>query len=146
MQPGIRTVVAVTANQTFTNNAVLASVGLTAPIAVNARKKIRAWIPISVGATGGVRAELLAPAGFTIYELTLKLQNTVTPSTTRQIVNTPTVFTSALADAGSHWLEIEAIVIAGATAGNLDLQLAQNTADANTLTVLRGATMEVVEF
>lgn len=146
MQPGIRTVIAVSANQAFTNNATLASVGLIAPIAANTRKKIRAWVPVTVGATGGIRTQLLAPAGFVIYLCTFQLYNTAAPGVVRQIASVPTVFTNALANAGTHWIEIEAIVISGVTAGDIDLQFAQNTVDANTLTVLRGGTMEVCEF
>ena len=43
-------------------------------------------------------------------------------------------------------LEIEATIVNGTTAGNVDLQMAQNTSDALSLTILRGATCDVLKF
>lgn len=128
----------------FTSNATLATVGLIVPIAANQLMKIRAWIPITVGATGGVRSLVAAPTGATLSAVTTKLFNTVAPSLTTSILTT--VFTNALANAGTHWLEIEAAIQNGATAGNVDLQIAQNTSDVLTLTVLRGGTMDIVKL
>lgn len=141
---GIRTFSNVAANVTFTSNAVLGTVGLISPIAANQTQKIRAWIPITVGATGGVRSLVAVPAGGTLLTVTTKLYNTVAPSLTTSVLTT--VFTNALANAGTHWLEIEAVIINGATAGNVDIQLAQNTSDVLTLTVLRGGSMDVVKL
>lgn len=134
----------VVANVLFTSNIVPGTVGLTSPIAANQTQKIRAWIPITVGATGGVRSIVVPPAGGTLLTVTTKLYNTVAPSLSTS--SAATVFTNALANAGTHWLEIEAIVINGATAGNVDVQLAQNTSDVLSLTVLRGGSMDVVKL
>lgn len=142
-KPGIRNTANITANQLFTTNVVLASVGLIAAIAANATMKIRAWVPITVGATGGVRLQLAVPAGGTIFLATITLNNTVAPSTTIAAQTASAAFTNALANAGTHWVEVEATIINGATAGNVDLQFAQNTSDALSLTVLRGGTMDV---
>ena len=141
---GIRTFSNVAANVTFTSNAVLGTVGLISPIAANQTQKIRAWIPITVGATGGVRSFVAVPAGGTLLTVTTKPYNTIAPSLTTLVLTT--VFPNALANAGTHWLEIEAVIINGATAGNVDIQLAQNTSDVLTLTVLRGGTMDVVKL
>lgn len=145
MAIGIRTAFQVPANVVVTASVTLVTTGLTSPIAAGQTQKLRFWVPITVGATGGVRASLLAPAGGTIFEQTTILYDTITPAITTAIVNTPTVFTNALAQAGSHWLLIEAVVVNGATAGNVDLQMACNTA-ANALTVLRGGSLEVIKF
>lgn len=142
---GIRNFCRVVANVLFTTNVVPATVGLLSPIAANQKQKIRAWIPITVGATGGVRAAIVAPAGAAIIG-TVRLNNTVAPSTTTAIRTDGTAFTNALANAGTHWLEIEADIENGATAGNVDIQLAQNTSDALTLTVLQGGSMDVIKY
>jgi len=141
---GIRTTSEVLANVPITSSAALITVGLITAIAVNQIMKIRAWIKFSVGATGGVRSLVVVPAGGTLLSVSTKLYNTVAPSLTTDVANT--VFTNALANAGTHWLEIEAYIVNGATAGNVDLQLAQNTSDVLTLTVLRGGTMDITKL
>lgn len=143
--PGIRTIAYKTAASTFTADTTLASVGLTSPIAAGQTQKFRAWIPITVGATGGVKALVSAPAGGALYNVSVKLYNTVAPSLTTAMYLTSTTFTNALANAGDHFLEIEGEIVNGATAGDLDIQLACNSA-ANALVVQRGAAMEVTKF
>lgn len=142
---GIRTSASVAANVLFTSNVTLATVGLISPIAAGQTQKIRAWIPITVGATGGVRVQVVVPAGGALYVATVSVINTVAPSTTPAAQTASAVVTNALANAGTHWLVIEATVVNGATAGNIDVQLAQNTSDALTLTVLRGGFMDIVK-
>lgn len=141
---GIKTFYSVAADVVFTSSAALATVGLTSPIAAGQRQKIRAWVKVTVGATGGVRSLVAVPAGGTLLSVSTKLFNTVAPSLTTSVVNT--VFTNAAANAGTHWLEIEAVVINGATAGNVDVQFAQNTSDALSLTVLRGGSLDVTVY
>jgi len=150
--PGLRTIVTVgtagvAGDVVITSSATLQSVGLIASIAKNARLRLRAWVPVTVGATGGVRFEAVAAnnAVFSLYHLTLKFFNTVAPSLTYNSYATPTAFTNAAANAGTHFLEVDAIVIAS-TAGAIDFQLAQNTSDSNSLTVLQGGTLEVTTF
>lgn len=145
MAIGIRTAFQILANIVVTASVALVTTGLTSPIAAGQTQKLRWWIPFTVGATGGVRMQVLVPAGGTIFEQTTILYDTITPAITTAIVNASTVFTNALAQAGSHWLMVEAVVVNGATAGNVDLQMACNTA-ANALTVLRGGYLEVVKF
>lgn len=144
MAIGIRTVYQVPADVPIASDAVLGTVGLVSPIAAGETQKIKVWLPITVGATGGVRSLIAVPAGGTLLTVTTKLWNTVAPSVATS--SAATVFTNALANAGTHWLEIDAQVVNGATAGNVDVQVAQNTSDVLTLTVLRGATLEVVKL
>lgn len=141
---GIRKFFSIVANIVVTSSAVLVSTGLTSPIGANQKQKLRFWVPLSVGATGGVRAQIVVPAGGAVYEATFQLFNTVAPSLTTAIQAASAVFTNALANAGSHWLLIEAYIENGSTAGNVDLQIAQNTSDALSLTVLKGGSLEVV--
>lgn len=143
---GIRTFFTVAADIVVTNSVALVTTGLTSPIAANQTQKIRAWIPFTVGATGGIRAQIVVPAGGTLFEATFRLTDTVTPATIPGEQQASAAFTNALAVAGDHWLEVEAIIINGATAGNVDIQMAQNTADALSLTVSRGGSMDVVKF
>lgn len=143
---GIRNFFTVAADIVVTNSAALVTTGLTSPIAANQTQKIRAWIPFTVGATGGVRAQIVVPAGGTLFEATFRLTDTVTPATIPAEQQASAAFTNALAVAGDHWLEIEATIINGATAGNVDIQMAQDTADALSLTISRGGSMDVVKF
>lgn len=154
---GIRNFFITTADQLFTSNITPASLGLGGsttntpaqsangiPIAAGQTKKIRYWVKATVGATGGLRAQVVVPAGGTIFSSSIRLNNTVAPSSTIATQQASAAFTNALANAGTHWLEIEVEVVNGTTAGTVDLQMAQNTSDALTLTILRGATAEVI--
>jgi uncharacterized membrane protein YfcA len=141
---GIRTFFKVAANIVVTNSVALVTSGLTSPIAAGEQQKLKFWLPFTVGATGGVRAQIVVPAGGTLFVAAVKLINTVAPSQTVAAQAASAAFTNALANAGTHWLEIDATVINGNTAGNVDLQVAQNTADALSLTILKGGTLEVV--
>lgn len=114
------------------------------PIAALQRVKITYWVKFTVGATGGVRAQVLVPAGGVIFGATIRLNNTVAPSSTIATQQASAAFTNALANAGTHWIEISIYVRNGATAGTVDLQMAQNTTDALTLSILEGATADVV--
>lgn len=143
---GIRTFYTVGADVLFTNSVALLTVGLTSPIAAGQTQKIRAWIPINVGATGGVQAQVVVPAGGVAFIASFKIFNTVAPSLTTAIQLVSAAVGNALANAGDHWLEIEAYILNGVTAGSVDVQLAQNTVDPLTLTVYKGGSMDVVKF
>lgn len=132
---------AVAANVPFTSNVVPGTIGLTSPIAANEKQKIDAWIPISVGATGGVRSVVAVPAGGNVLHVTTVLYNTGAGTVIPD--SGSAAFTNALANAGTHWLKIEATIQNGATAGNVDVQIAQNTSDVLTLNALSGGTMSV---
>lgn len=139
---GIRTVFKVLANQLFTSNVVLATVGLTSPLAANQKQKFRAWIPFSVGATGGVRLQVVLPAGATVLSTSV-INNTVAPAQTAAVQTTSVAITNALANAGNHWIYIEGYVENGAVAGSIDIQIAQNTSDVLSLTVLKGGQLDI---
>lgn len=143
---GIRKFFEVAADIVVTNSAALVTTGLTSPIAANQKQKLRAWIPISVGATGGIRLQAVVPAGGVVFEASIKLFNTVAPSLTTAEQQASAAFTNALVNAGDHWLEVELYVVNGVTSGDIDIQVAQNTADALSLTVSRGGSLDVVVF
>jgi len=152
---GIQNFFVTTADKLFTSNVTLDTINLGnivgatpsgIPIAAGQTLKVRYWVKFSVGATGGIRAQLVVPAGGTIFGVTIRLNNTVAPSSTIATQQASAAFTNALANAGTHWLEVEALIVNGATAGTVDLQMAQNTSDALALTVLRGATADVTKI
>jgi len=143
---GIRRFFAKLANQVITSSAALVTTGLTSPIAANQTQKLVWWVPFSVGATGGIRAQIVVPAGGVIFLASITLQNTVAPSTTLALQVASAAFTNALENAGNHWIKIEATIVNGTTAGNVDLQMAQNTSDALSLTILRGGWCDVSAF
>lgn len=124
----------------------LQTTGLTSPIAANQRQKLKWWVPFTVGATGGIRAQIVVPAGGSAFLATIKLINTVAPSQTVAAQLASAAFTNAAANAGTHWLEIEADIRNGATAGNVDLQVAQNTSDVLTLTIEAGGSLEATIY
>lgn len=111
--------------------------GLGLPIAANARQHLRAWVPITVGASGGVRLQWVLSQTATDIWATYAVINTVTPANTQTINNNNNVVTNALADAGNHYIVAEIFILNGAVAGTIDLQFACNTA-AGALVVQRG--------
>ncbi len=143
---GIRNFFAKSAAQVITSSAALVSVGLGSAIAAGQSQHFRAWVPFSVGATGGVRLQVVVPAGGALFNVTIKLFNTVAPSLTTAAQAASAAFTNALANAGTHWVEVEGTIVNGATAGTVDLQMAQNTSDALSLTILRGAVLDAIIF
>lgn len=131
---------------TATANIVLASTGLTSKIAANKRQKIRFWLPFTVGAAGGLRLQIVVPAAVVSFSATIRLNNTVAPSSTIATQAASAAFTNAAANAGRHWLEVEVDIVNGVNAGLIDLQMAQNTSDAVAMTLLAGASMEVFKY
>ncbi len=140
---GLRSAYKVLANIPVAASVALVSSGLTSPIAASGKQKFRAWIPITVGAAGGVRLQVVVPAAGALFLTTIKLYDTITPALTTLIQTASAAFTNALAQAGNHWLEVEGYIENGVNAGSIDIQLACNTA-ANQLTILKGGWMDVV--
>ncbi len=140
---GLRTTYKVGANIAVAASVALVSSGLTSPIAAGGKQYFRAWIPITTGATGGVRLQVVVPAAGVLFIATIKLFDTITPGITTAIQQASAAFTNALAQAGNHWLEVEGYIENGVNAGNIDIQMACNSA-ANQLTILKGGFMNVV--
>jgi hypothetical protein len=147
---GLKLSAFITAAVVITSNAVLGSVGtffnlLNPTIAAGQTVKCRWWVPFSVGATGGIRLQIVVPAGGVLFNASIKVYNTVTPALITAIQVASAAFTNALAVAGTHWMEVECEIVNGSTAGNVDLQIAQNTSDVLSLTILRGAFCDVTK-
>lgn len=145
MSIGIRTAFVTTADLPVNASTVLVSTGLTSPIAAGQTQVIRAVLPITVGASGGVKVQVAVPAGGAAFVASILLANTVAPSVTVAQQLASAAFSDALANAGNHYILIEATIVNGATAGNVDIQIAQNSA-ANTTTLKRGASLDVIKL
>lgn len=145
MSVGLRTFYKINADVVVAASTALVTTGLTSPIAVGQTQKIRVWMPFSVGATGGVKMQVVCPAAITSIMTTIQVFDTVTPALITAFQNTSTAFTNALAVAGTHWMIVESIIVNGANAGNVDIQVACNSA-ANALTALKGGSMDVVKL
>lgn len=141
MPIGIRQAYRVTADIAIASSAVLQTLtGLSIPIAAGKIIHLVGHLFFSVGATGGIRFEVVPPAAGAFYKSSLILTNTVAaiPFSVQGVV-TPTVFTDAVANAGNHFLDFEVDVENGVNAGNINIQAAQNTSDVLTLTIQRGS-------
>lgn len=146
---GIRTVQFIAAGVTTISNTVLGASGLSQAVAANSKWSFRFWIPFSVGATGGVKFQVVAPAAPTLYTLSWALyQGGTGPGT---LVDTAVqaasaAFSNAIAGAGSNIMECNLYLINGATAGNVALQFAQNSSVAATLTLIQGGWMDIINL
>lgn len=143
---GKRTACVMPADVPFTTNIVPATVGLLFPLAAGEQVHIRGRVLLSTGATGGVRVVPASPAAPALFHVAAEVVNSVAPSVTPAVLAVNTAATNALANAGTHWVDIEGTIINGATAGNFDLQFAQNSSDALTLTVFKGGWLEVTQY
>jgi len=140
---GLRTVYQVGTNVAVAASTALVTTNLTSPVAVNEIQHIRCWVPFTVGATGGFKFQLVVPAAGQLFEASFMVVDPVTPQIITALQNASAAFANALAVAGAHWLEINATVKNGVNAGNIDLQVACNSA-ANGITVLATGYMDVV--
>lgn len=135
---GVKVTALIAAAVLFTSNVVLASTGLITDVAAGQTVYCRFYVPITVGAAGGAAFQLIVPAGGVVFNLSALLVNTVAPSITSTAQAASAAVGSALANAGQHFLMVEATIVNGANAGTIDLQMAQNSSNATPLTVLRG--------
>ena len=149
MSIGIRNFFKNSANQQVAASVVLVDVtGLPVPVAANQTVCLRYKIPFSVGATGGFRFNLAVPAGGTAYMAAMYAFDgvTVAPGVqVGQVITAAADFANAWAVAGNHHCTIDAVIVNGATAGNITLKFACNSA-ANAINVLAGASVDVVKL
>lgn len=143
---GIQNTFRTAADIVITSSTTLITSTLTLPVAANQIAHLKIFLQITVGATGGVRIQLVTPAAVTRFQSAIRLSNTVAPSSTLAVQAASAAFTNALANAGTHFLEMEADVVNGANAGSLDLQIAQNTSDPLSLTLLQGSFAETFVY
>jgi hypothetical protein len=136
---GIRNAVNQAADLPKVNNTLL-DTDLVIPISAGqlVTGTIKAWFTLA-GAASGVQFELLSPAGVADYKLTWQINDTQTPAVDTDVLLAQAAFSSALANAGNYYAEINFSILNGATAGNLTLQFAQKTTDAAAATLLKNS-------
>lgn len=129
------------------NSVVLVAVtSMVTPIAANERRKIVITGAFTLGATGGFRFNLAVPVGGVVYNVYWQVREETTPAVFEDIQVAAADFTNASAVASNYWLTMTANIINGSTAGNVQLQFAQNNATANAGTLLRGMMIECKNF
>jgi len=147
MKPGIRNYDVQLSNQAVAASVTLVNAtNLITPIAANQKLRIRIWLPFTVGASGGFKFRLNPSQAPAAYLASLQAVDGVTALPGAQIAVVQTAaadFANAFAVAGAHFLEVEATITNGATAGTVALQFACNSA-ANAITALAGATIETI--
>lgn len=133
---------AITSQTTLQSDAVL-----VIPIQASRAVKVRAFIPFALaGIISGYKFGISGPASPTNIIFTAQVQNAVTGVLALSGVATALgqVIAGALATSGDHFCMIEGTVENGVNAGNLTIQVAQNTSDASAITIKRGACFEVL--
>jgi hypothetical protein len=143
MGQGIRNSTVLAADLVLVNDTFVTS-GLQTPIAAGEKKKITWWLPITVGATGGAQVQIAAPAGGVSFVQSTTIFNFVAPAVTGSVIQAAAAVGAALANAGNHLIIVEATIENGATAGFVQLQIAQNTTDVLTATLIAGASQDAI--
>jgi hypothetical protein len=145
---GIRTISIVPAGVTTISNVVLATIAaLSFPVLAGSSWRLKFFIPITTGATGGAKFQIICPAGPTLYLNTWWLYLAGTPGTLADtaVQAASASFANALAGAANHCMMAECFITAS-IAGTIGLQFAQNSSVAATLTIMAGGTMEVTQL
>jgi hypothetical protein len=147
MSIGLRTFFRKSANQSVNASAALVDLAdMSVPVAANQKVHFRAWVPFTVAATGGFRFKVTVPAAGTAYLVSFTAIDGVAaaPGSEVSVVQTAAAdFANAWAVAGTHYLLVEGDIVNGATAGNIKIQMACNTA-ANGITAIAGSSIDVV--
>jgi len=147
MAIGIRSFFRKSADQAVAASATLVdATDLSVPIAAGQTLKIGIYAPFTVGATGGFKFQVVVPAAGTSFLQSYVVTDGVTASPGAIIsasITASASFANALAVAGTHMLQSEVEVVNGATAGDVKLQFACNSA-ANGITLLKGSYFDVI--
>jgi len=138
-----------TADQTVAASTALVNcTGLICPVAANQIVSMRIFLPFTLGASGGYKFQIIVPAGGVRFTNSYVVTDGVTASPGAIIAATQTssaAFANALAVAGTHQLSCQFDFENGATAGDIILQFACNSA-ANSIIALAGGYMDVTKL
>ena len=143
MPIGIKRSYVLGADQVFADNTLVTIPAFTVPVVSGQTITGRILVIATVGATGGLRAQLTSP-GSANYAVKYQLSTGATAVANSSII-AQAAFTNALASAGTWFLDI-AFAITFNAAGNLLFQMGQNTTDALTLNVERGSFSDITLF
>lgn len=143
MPIGIKRSYVLGADQVFASDALATIPSFTVPVLSGQTITGRLLLLATVGATGGLRAQLTSP-GSANYAVKYQLSTGATAVANSSIL-AQAAFTNALASAGTWFLDV-AFAITFNAAGNFLVQAGQNTTDALTLNVERGSFMDIILF
>lgn len=116
-------------------------------IGVSKKAHVKYWIPFTLGATGGFRFLITAPAAPVAVLGSLVVSSETTANTFFLSVQVAlAAFANASAVASDYLLQGEFTIENGVNAGAVDLNFAQENSTANPITALRGAYAEVTLF
>ncbi len=142
---GIRQVLALAADQVAASNALADATGMSFSLGANAKAKIDFWLPFVVGATGGYKFRFDYSGVAAKYNLGYTVIDgvTATANVESAVIVAKADISSAWAVAGNFNFYGSLYIVGAATPGTVKLQIAQNSTDALTLTLLAGAYMDV---
>lgn len=143
---GIRTINVLAADLATNTDIVLGDVtGFTFNLAAGKQLRWKVRGVFTLGATGGFRFRANSSAAPTAYNAEYTVVDETTPATFNDAQSAAADFTNASAVAGNYTLDAEGYIIANA-ATVFSFQFAQNNSTANNITLLRGMTIELVQF
>lgn len=136
-------------DQSVTSSTTLVNSQLTFRMAAYATYNfsVRGYFQL-LGSTSGYKFAMAGPSGVTYSRACAFALNTVTNAFADIALNTSltTALAGALTDTGRHLVSFEGTVTAGATAGDLVLQFAQNTSHGSAITLEAGSTMTLTRI
>lgn len=100
----------------------------------------------TLGATGGFRFLAHNSHAPTVYNAAFLAAEGTTPANYQVAEAAEAAFANAAAHAATYFCWAEGEIEQDATGGTFSIQFAQNSADALTATVLKGATLEIEQF
>lgn len=135
------------ADQAVTNSVGLVTMtGFTVAIAANQRIAFSWYGVFTLGATGGFRFQVTAPAGITDYNVLYHVHDVTTPTPFEAALLAQAAFTNASAVASDYSLDCKGTIETGATAGNITFDFAQNNATADAIIARAGCFVMAVLF
>lgn len=150
-KPELTTIIELDTDMVITNNNVLAAITDGTNVfqfALGVGKRI-AWklkAIVSLGATGGFKFLAHNSQAASIYNAAWTMIDGVTPATYNAAQLAEANFANAAAHAVDLQLEAWGVVVNGATADVFTLEAAQNSADAASMTIRKGAILEVIQY
>lgn len=146
MSLGIRNFFRKAADQTVAASVTLVDcTDMIVPVKALQKINFHLVLPFTLGASGGYKFQILTPAGGTYFSNFFVVTDGVTASPGAIIAGyqaASAAFANALAVAGTHKLECDFDYVNGATAGNITLQFACNSA-ANSIIAKQGGYIDV---
>lgn len=145
MAIGIRTGVVSATNTVFAADTTLRTIGLTSPIAANETRHLRVYFVLTLVTAGQFKLQVQLPGAFADYKQSIEYI-TSGGASVRNIQVTNALFTNNTGGAiTTRTLTMDISITNGPTAGNIDIQVAQNVASGS-MTIFAGGEMEVVNY